>query len=87
MIRKYLQQAHDYGHEVVVQFNYFCNARYMGKILDLGNTHFCLLHMGEKHTMSWIFKIEDVKYFGVYKENILPSYSEKQVTENIEKEV
>jgi len=87
MIKKYLQQAHDYGHEVVIQFNYCCNARYMGKILDIDDTHFCLLHLGDSHSMAWIFKIEDVKYFGVYKENILPSYSEKQVTENIEKEV
>jgi len=87
MIRKYLQQAHDYGHEVVIQFNYCCNARYMGKITELGSRHFCLLHFGENSTMSWIFSIEDIKYFGIYKENVLPSFTQKHATEFTEKEL
>lgn len=87
MIKKYLQQAHDYGHEVVVQFNYCCNARYMGKILDMDDTYFSLLHIGDTHSMTWIFKIDDIKYFGVHKENILPTHLEKELKENADKEM
>ncbi len=81
MIRKYLQQAFDYGHDVIVQFNYCCNARYMGKITDLDDKSFCLLHLGEANTMNWVFKIDDIKYMGVYKENALPSYESNPVSE------
>ncbi len=87
MIRKYLQQALDYGHDVIIQLNYCCNARYMGKITDLDNKNFCLLHLGEANTMSWVFKIDDIKYMGVYKDNILPPYETNITNESSKKEI
>jgi len=86
MIRKYLQQAHDCGFDVIIQFNYCCNARYAGKILDLDEKNFCLLHFGESHSMSWIFSIEDIKYMGIYKDNILPNCESYSAIESSKRE-
>ncbi len=81
MIKKYLQQAHDYGFDVIVQFSYCCNARYTGKILDLDDKNFCLLHLGESNSISWIFKIDDINYIGIYKEKLLAGYETSVMTE------
>ncbi len=80
MIKKYLQQAHDCGFDVIVQFNYCCNARYTGKILDLDENNFCLLQLGESNSMSWIFKIDDVNYIGIYKDKLLGNFETSTVS-------
>lgn len=65
--------ALDCGQDVVVQMNYCCNARYSGKVVDLDDDFFVLLHMNAQTGFQWIFKIEDLRYFGILRENMLPA--------------
>ena len=66
MFKKYLKDAYDSGCEVIVQLDYCCNARFVGRIMDLDEEHFQLFHMSELNSMSWIFKVKDIRYMGVY---------------------
>lgn len=73
MNRKYLELALNCGYDVVIQLNYCCNARYSGKVIDLDDENFVLLHMNSKTGFQWVFKIEDLRYFGILRENMLPA--------------
>ncbi len=66
MLKKYLREAYDNSYEVIIQLDYCCNARFTGRIMDLDDEYFQLFHMSELNSMSWVFKIKDIRYIGIY---------------------
>ncbi len=84
MFKKYLKEAYNNGFEVIIQFDYCCNSRFIGRIMDLDDEHFQLYHMSELNCMSWIFKIKDIRYIGVYNNAGMAFIYEDDISQNKE---